>query len=176
MTWWKVSTEHKKCVFEHEIWQKDDLIIRRVTGFRWGTVLVKTEGDEPPVFEETDDGIDMYNTDYECELDSLDDGWFEDFIWPDNLSEEEQERLLSIWEEDYYSGWEGEGWVQTETECYFHGPLEIVKDGWEEPEEHEWIKAEITPELQDVFQEGLGNKEGPKPIWPFSDPETEKEK
>ena len=35
MTWWKVKTLDKKSVEEHEFWQKDDMVIRRITGFRW---------------------------------------------------------------------------------------------------------------------------------------------
>ena len=194
MTWWTVSTEDKKSVFEHELWQKDDMVIRRITGFRWGTVLIETDGDNPPVLDQTDgpgaDGVDMYNTDYNWELDNLSDGWYEDFIWPDEMPEEERDRLLALWEEDGYGGWEEDGWDAYETECWFHGPLEIARheDVWTEErideinreaqelteKMHEpkfaddgWEKAEITPELQDLFQEGLGNKQVSKTTWPF---------
>jgi hypothetical protein len=175
MTWWKVSTQDKKSVYEHELWQKDDWVIRRVTGFRWGTVLIETDGDDPPVLDQTDgpgaDGVDMYNTEYNWELDNLSDGWYEDFIWPDDMEEEERDRLLELWEEDGYGGWEEDGWDAYETECWFHGPLEIV------PNENnkEWEQAEITDELQDVFQEGIGNKEKPKAVWPFPDTPTKEE-
>ena len=159
MTWWKVSTQEKKNVFEHELWEKDDFVIRRISGFRWGTVLIETDDGNPPELDQTDgpgaDAVDMYNTDYNWELDMLSDGWYEDFIWPDDMPEEERERLLELWEEDSYSGWEEEGWVQYETECWFHGPLDIEQDS----NEKEWQKVEITDELQDLFQEGLGNKD-----------------
>ena len=159
MPWWTVSTTEKKNVFEHELWEKDDYVIRRVTGFRWGTVLIETEDDNPPVLDQTDgpgaDGVDMYNTDYNWELDSLNDGWYEDFIWPDDMDEEERDRLLALWEEDSYGGWEEEGWVQYETECWFHGPLEIELND----NSKEWQKAEITEDLQDFFQQALGNKD-----------------
>ena len=159
MTWWRVSTLDKKNVFEHELWQKDDFVIRRVTGFRWGTVLIETDDDNPPVLDQLDgpgaDGVDMYNTDYNWELDNLSDGWYEDFIWPDDMEEEERDRLLALWEEDSYGGWEEEGWVQYETECWFHGSLDIERDD----NAKEWERAEITPELQDHFQQALGNNE-----------------
>lgn len=195
MTWWKVSTVDKKNVFEHELWQKDDFVIRRITGFRWGTVLIETEDDNPPVLDQTDgpgaDGVDMYNTDYNWELDNLSDGWYEDFIWPDDMEEEERDRLLELWEEDSYGGWEEEGWVQYETECWFHGPLDIEKD----ENVKEWERAEITPELQDHFQQALGNLDEeitfdelakintadenksntPKAAWPFPNSPTEKD-
>lgn len=202
MTWWTVSTEHKKSVFEHELWQKDDWVIRRITGYRWGTYLIETDDDNPPVLDQTDgpsaDGVDMNNTEYNYDLDNLSDGWYEDFIWPDEMPEEEQDRLLAIWEEDGYGGWEEEGWDQYDTEVWFHGPLLIEKheeEEWQEPAEHKWERAVITPELQDHFQRALGNldeeitfdelakinpadkdeRNTPMASWPFPNSPTEKE-
>jgi hypothetical protein len=103
MTWWKVSTTEKKCVFEHELWHQDS--------------------------GPSADAVDMYYTEYNYELDSLDDGWYGDVIWPDDMPEEERERLEEIWDEDWSAGWENEGWDQYDTECWFHGPLSIEKDG-----------------------------------------------
>lgn len=180
MTWWQVSTKEKKCVFEHELYRKDDFVIRRVSGFRWGTVLVNTEDDNAPVLESNSgpgaDGVDMYNTDYDYELDSLDDGWYEDYIFPDDMPEDERERLLELVNElGAYEALEiEEGWEQYDTECWFHGPLDIVKSDWQMPGDEEWIKADITPELQDHFQRALGNLDDeapkPQPVWPFPDP------
>lgn len=174
MTWWQVSTQDKKSVFEHELYQKDEWVIRRISGFRWGTVLIETDGNTPPVLDQNDgpsaDAVDMYNTDYNYELDTLSDGWFEDFVWPDDMPEEERERLLELWEEEGSWGWESEGWDHYETECWFHGPLDIEKSDWQEPGEDEWIKTDITPELQNHFQEALGDDEEvskPHPTWPF---------
>jgi hypothetical protein len=136
MTWWKVKTLEKKSVEEHEFWQKGDMVIRRISGFRWGTWNVETEGDEPPEFERVamptgnadEDSIEMNSIDYEGELDSLDDGWYGDIIWPDDMDEDERERLEELWEEECYDGWEEDGWVQYETEVWFWGPLEVTKD------------------------------------------------
>ncbi len=192
MTWWNVSTQEKKNVFEHELYQKDDWVIRRITGFRWGTVLIETEDDNPPVLNQTDgpgaDAVDMYNTEYNYELNTLSDGWFEDIIFPDDMPEEERDRLMSLIDElDIYEALEiEEGWSQYETECWFHGPLDIEQSDWEEPGSDEWERAEITPELQDHFQRALGNLDDeitfnelakinpaneeanqPHPSWPF---------
>lgn len=168
MAWWKVSTVQKKNVYEHELWQKDDMVIRRVTGFRWGTMLIETEDDSPPVLDQTDgpgaDAVDMYNTEYNYELDMLDDGWYGDTIWPDDMPDDERERLEELWEEESYSGWEEDGWVQYETECWFHGPLEIVSDA----NEKEWIKADNLPELQELFEKDMtDDPPKSKPVWPF---------
>ena len=131
MTWWNVKTVDKKSVEEHELWQKDDMVIRRITGFRWGAWTVETEGDTPPVLDQNDgpggDAVNMHNIDYEGELESLDDGWYVDIVWPDAMEESERDLLQDMQDEDAYS-WEEEGWSQYETEVWFSGELEITKD------------------------------------------------
>lgn len=132
---WTVSTSEKKNVEEHELWQKGDLVIRRITGFRWGTWTVATVDDNPPQLDQeygpSQDAVNMY--DYcdhnveEIELDMLDDGWYADVIWPDDMPDDERERLEKLWDEDSYSGWEDDGWVNYETECWASGPLDIEK-------------------------------------------------
>jgi len=140
MAQWTVSTQEKKSVEEHEMWEKDGQVIVRVSGFRWGTWTVTTSDDNPPEFEREAcpggsddlDSVDMYNA-YgnnieEVELVSLDDGWYGDVRYPDDMDEEEQERLEELWDEDAYSAWEEEGWVQTDTECWAWGEFDIEKD------------------------------------------------
>ena len=41
------------------------------------------------------------------------------------MSEEERERMDELWEEDSYSAWEEEGWINSDTETYFNGPLSL---------------------------------------------------
>jgi len=128
MAKWHVSTEDKKSVEEHEFWEKDGMTIIRITGYRWGSWIVTTTNDDEPNFsriknplgDEKEDSIDMNNC-YEnniedVELESLDDGWFSDIMYPDDFLDEEH--MNEIWDEDSYEGWEREGWIQTETECW----------------------------------------------------------
>ena len=135
MAKWFVETVNKKCVEEHELWQKDDMAIRRITGWRWGSWLVETSDDNPPDFvfdsgpygdacninEEWPDNVES------VELDSLEDGVYDDVIYPDDMSEEEQERLEELWDEEYYDGWEEDGWEHYDTECWVSGDLSIEK-------------------------------------------------
>lgn len=132
---WKVTTSFKKSVEEHELWQKGDMVIRRITGFRWGEWIVETNDDTPPILNQDlgpgGDGINMYGY---CEenveqinMVFLDDGWYTEVIWPDDISEEEQERLEELWDEDPYDSWEEDGWINYETECWAFGPLDIEK-------------------------------------------------
>ena len=135
MAEWQVSTQDKKSVEEHEIWSKDGQTIVRITGFRWGTWIVTTEDDSPPEFEREAvpggsddlDSVDMYNNGYDTELVNLDDGWYSDVNYPDDMDDEEQQRLEDLWDEDGYDAWEGEGWTQTETECWAWGNFEIER-------------------------------------------------
>lgn len=134
MSNYRVTTENKKSVEEIEIWTKDDWTIRRINGYRWGAVFIETNDDNPPqdLTEENPDGINIYdyfsdNAENGAELDSLDDGWYCDFEWPEDMPEEERQRLLELWDEEAYSGFENDGWSNDETECWFHGPLKIEK-------------------------------------------------
>ena len=142
MAWWKVSTATKKSIEEHEMWQKGDMVIRRITGWRSGTFNVQTTDDNPPNFElvsvpcgnADDDAVDMYdcceNNIESSELEETSDGWYANIIWPDDLDddEDEQDRLIELWDEESYDGWEEDGWVNYETQMWFWGDLEITKD------------------------------------------------
>lgn len=135
MAQWRVSTKEKKSVEEHEMWEKDGQVIVRVNGFRWGTWDVTTDDDDPPEFEReatpggTDDldSVDMYSNGYDTDLVSLDDGWYGDVIWPDDMDDNERERMDELWSEDAYEAWESEGWTQTDTECWAWGEFEIER-------------------------------------------------
>jgi hypothetical protein len=137
MTQWNVSTKEKKSVEEHEMWEKDGQVIVRISGFRWGTWIVTTSDENPPEFDrepcpggsDDPDSVDMYgahdNNIEEVELVSLDDGWYGEVQYPEDMTEEEQERLEELWDEDAYCAWEEEGWTQTDTECWAWGEFEI---------------------------------------------------
>lgn len=132
MAHWTVTTQDKKSVEEREIWTKDGKTITRINGFRWGTFVVTTEGDEPLKLNvKNPDGYDFYslydNDDnyLETELVSMDDGWHGDYEFSDNISEEEQEELIEGMEDDYYEYLEDNGWCNDDTEGWMFGPLKI---------------------------------------------------
>lgn len=132
MAEWKVSPSNKKSIEEHELWEKDGLIIRRITGWRNGSWIVTTNDDEEPDFDRGDeDFIDINsacnNNIEEIEMEETVDGWYDDVRWPDSMDEEEQARLEELWNEESYDGWEGDGWIQTDTEMLIWGDLNIEK-------------------------------------------------
>ena len=131
MTHWEVSTKQQKSVEEHQLWKKDNIVIRRVSGYRSGTVIMET--DMPPELDQSTgprgDAVNVFNCGYECELDNLDGEWYVETIWPTDMPAEECEKLDNSWKQDCYQGWEQQGWEQQETECWFAGELEISKIG-----------------------------------------------
>jgi len=124
MATWILTTLEKKNVVETEFWSKDGRKIKRSTGFRWGTVYCESD-ERPDIDLENPDGLEVFATDYDFELDNLDDGHYCDVEYPDDMSEEEQERMDELWDEDSYSAWEEEGWSNDDTETWFHGPLDL---------------------------------------------------
>jgi hypothetical protein len=125
-TWWKVSTEQKKSVWEHMLFEKDGMVIRYITGYRFGAVYLGTEDSNPPILEQnsgpTADMVDMFATEYEYDLEGMYDGWYAETIFPDDMSEEDQEALQFIIDESVFD-LEENGWILTDTECWFEGPL-----------------------------------------------------
>lgn len=136
MAIWKISTREKKSCEEREFWTKDGKTLVRINGFRWGTFTVETSDDEPPegITEENPDGVDMYgyfgdNAEDGAELDSMVDGWYGDWEFPDDMTEEEQQHILDGYDEDGYDFMESDGWYNDETEAWLFGPLDIEKVG-----------------------------------------------
>jgi hypothetical protein len=121
---WVLTTTEKKSVEEYEFWTKDDVTIKRINGFRWGTVYCDDE-DKPEIDLDNPDGISVFDCGYDFELDSLDDGWYCDWEFPDDMSEEERQAIIDGWDEDSYDYMESNGWYNSETETWFFGQLSL---------------------------------------------------
>lgn len=138
---WRVSTYYKKSCEEHEHYVKDGETIVRKTGYRGCGFFVETNDDNPPEFQfdfvpggdGKKDSIDMYNCAYNnietVELDSMWDGCWEDIDFPEDMDDEEQERLMEVIEEHgvYEALEEQEGWSQTDSEAWIWGPI-LIED------------------------------------------------
>jgi hypothetical protein len=124
MATWVLTTEEKKNVVEIEFWTKDGHTIKRSTGFRWGTVYCESD-ERPDIDLANPDGLEVFATDYDFELDNLDDGCWVDVEYPEGMTQEEQDRMDELWDQEGYDAWEGEGWSQDDTETWFHGPLSL---------------------------------------------------
>lgn len=141
MATFKVSPYYKKSCEEHEQYFKDGQMIVRKTGFRGATFIVETSDDNPPEFEfdfvpggdGLKDSINMYdccvNNIENVELDNMWDGCWEDIVFPEDMDEEEQERLQELFDESsiYEVLEEQEGWSQNECEAWIWGPI-LIED------------------------------------------------
>lgn len=134
MALWRISTVEKKSCEVREIWIKDNQTIVRIDGFRWGAFTVETTDNCAPegITADNPDGIDMYSYSGEnapdgAELDSMDDGWLGDWEFPDDMDEDEQQRIIDGYDENSYEFMENDGWFNDETEAWLSGPLEIVR-------------------------------------------------
>jgi len=140
LTTWTVQPRYKKSIEERELWSKDGEQIVRVTGWRGGSWTVTTNDGNPPEFEFTYvpggdgncDSIDMNfccsNNIEECEMNETWDGWYGDVQYPDDMDDDEQERLNELWEEEFYDGWESDGWSNDDTEMWIWGDIEILNE------------------------------------------------
>ncbi len=127
MTVWSLSNAEKKNVEERIIWTKDGVTICRTEWFRWGSWTA--ESTEKPVIDlENPGGYDVYNSGHDWELVSMDDGDMAEWEFPDDMDDEEQDRIETLFEEDGFSGLEDDGWENTDTEVFIHGKLELVSD------------------------------------------------
>ena len=125
MAVWRLTTQYKKSAVEKQLWYKDGVTISKEEGYRWGTFYCESD-EKPDVDLANPDGYELYG--YDWELDSLDDGCWVDWSFPDDMSEAEREQIEAAWDEDFYDGLEALGWSNDDTEYWFHGPLTLTNE------------------------------------------------
>ena len=123
MTTWKVSTKYKKSITEKQFWTKDGKTIIYSIGWRWGYARYAVK----PAVKEDDDEIEIYSIGDVIDQEQ-DDGCWSEWEFPNDMDEEEQERLQEIYEEEYDEGLNNEGWMCDDSEVWFSGPLEIEEE------------------------------------------------
>jgi hypothetical protein len=124
MAVWILKTLHKKSAVEKQFWCKDDKVIIREEGYRWGEFYCESD-EQPEIDLDNADGYNLSESDYDWELTSLDDGCWADWTFPDDMTEEEQAEIETAWDEDYFDGMEELGWTNNDTEYILQGPLEL---------------------------------------------------
>jgi hypothetical protein len=125
MATWELTTEWKKSSVERQFFYKDDKVIIREEGYRWGTFT--TESDTmplTPVELKNDDGFEL---DSDWEMSELVDGCWSETEAGRNCTDEDLEAFEEAWDENYYEGVEELGWSQDDTEYFFtSGPLKLT--------------------------------------------------
>lgn len=142
--WWTVRTYYKKSCEQHEYFTHPDydghIVVK--DGFRSCTYNVETNDGEFPKFEFTNcpggsadlDSIDLnscYGTNIESTelVEMFDGGCWGEWEFPDDMPEEEKERLEEFLSENgSYALEDEEGWSLDETEVWVWGPLEVSDD------------------------------------------------
>ena len=144
MAIWTVRTHYKKSCEQIEYFAhpkyKGMIVVR--DGFRFCEYEIETNDDNPPEFEFEEvpggDGkVDSINLNC-CSVNNIenseliemfDGGCWGDIEFPEDMDEEEQERLQALIEEEgAYALEEGEGWLLDETDVWVWGPIEICNE------------------------------------------------
>jgi hypothetical protein len=112
MATWQIEPSWKKSLAERMHFTKDGKRIVIETGWRWGTFICETEDDTPPVIEE---GTDLFDCDYEVEMQETSDGCWEEREFH-GFTEEEQETMEEWLDENSWWDLEEEGWDQVDNE------------------------------------------------------------
>lgn len=127
MATWKITNATKKNAVERQFWVKDGVTVIKEEGFRWG--IWSCESDEQPDIDlDNSDGYELMSTDYEWEMEEMIDGSWVDWTFPEDMDEEEQERIQELWDEDSFDGLEGDGWINDETEHWIYGPIKLTNE------------------------------------------------
>ena len=124
MAMWTLKTQHKKNAVEKQFWRKDGETIVRTEGYRWGTFYCESD-EQPEIDLANPDEYNLSESDYDWELDNLDDGCWAEWDWPADMTEEQQDEIMAAWEEDYFDGMEQLGWSCDDTDYILLGPLEL---------------------------------------------------
>ena len=54
------------------------------------------------------------------------DGCWVEWSFPDDMPEEERERIQALWDEEWYEGMESDGWSNDDTEHWIYGPIQLT--------------------------------------------------
>lgn len=127
MAIWKIQNHSKKNAVERQFWIKDGVTVIKEEGFRWGYWTCESE-DQPDIDLDNPDGYELTSSDYEWEMESMDDGSWVEWTFPDDMDEEEQEHIQELWDEDSFEGLEGDGWINDETEYWIYGPILLINE------------------------------------------------
>ncbi len=125
MATWRISNYHKKNAVERQFWVKDGVVVTKDEGFRWGNWTCESDT-KPDIDLENPEGYEVLVSDYDWEMEDMIDGCWVDWEWPDDMPEEERERIQALWDEDWYDGMESDGWMNDDTEHWIYGPIMLT--------------------------------------------------
>ena len=126
MTKWLLRTQDKKNVESHLHWQQGDDEIMLTERFRWGSVFIHTQDENPPVIDlENLEGILVSAIPY-MEMNDLEDLYSDN--WDFDGCDVDEEGIQEGWEDRGFDYMESAGWISTSSEIWFYGPLSLEKN------------------------------------------------
>lgn len=123
MATWQIEPTWKKSLRERMHYHKDGKTIIIETGWRWGSFTIETEDDTPPVLEE---GVDLFDCEYEVEMQETSDGCWEEREFY-GFTDEEQEVMEEWLDENSWLDLEEAGWDQGDCEMIMDCEASIEK-------------------------------------------------
>ena len=131
MAKWLLSTVEKKNVETITYWERDEMEISLTERFRWGSIIIRTKGDDAPDIDlKNDNGFEIASvleiaSVKNTEINDIDDQYSGDWDFDDN--DVDEEAIEEGWEESGFEYMEEENWNTTRSEIWFFGPLELKR-------------------------------------------------
>jgi len=125
MATWSITNQYKKSAIEKQYWYKDGKEIIRIEGYRWGVWTCDSD-EKPEIDLANEDEYRIGSDDYEWEMEEMLDGCWADWVFPEDMDDDEQEDIEDAWNEDFFEGLEELGWSLDETEYIIEGPIALT--------------------------------------------------
>jgi hypothetical protein len=125
-----LEPEFQKCIIEEETWKKNEIIIIRAIGWRFGQIVIN-ESSEKEITKALKDRNDWdrvcVSDKFEIVDQKLQDSFQDDLSFPDELNEKESNKLSKLFSKKGESIFEQEGYEIQDTKLYFEANIKIVK-------------------------------------------------
>ena len=125
-----LEPEFQKCIIEEETWKKNEIIITRARGWRFGKIIIN-ESSEKEITKALKDRNDWdrvcVSDKFEIIDQKLQDSFQDDLSFPDEFNEKEGNKLSKLFSKKGESIFEQEGYEIQDTKLYFEANIKIKK-------------------------------------------------
>ena len=125
-----LEPEFQKCIIEEETWKKNEIIITRAIGWRFGKIIIN-ESSEKEITKALKDRNDWdrvcVSDKFEIIDQKLQDSFQDDLSFPDEFNEKEGHKLSKLFSKKGESIFEQEGYEIQDTKLYFEANIKIKK-------------------------------------------------
>ena len=125
---YKISTTEPNKIVEINKWEKEHHQLIITTTYESGYVVVDLEPYLEDFYKE-EEGIDVNNSDFWINEEKFKDPTCS-YKFLSDISKLQQEKIISIYENEFHDGLKEDGWDLKIKEIWFKGKLEIEKVDW----------------------------------------------